>query len=142
MASMKAKLDSYGSSTNETQAAIVPVREQIAQKKESRKKAWYRTIRIEQAEGRPPSLPPTESNTPPVFDFARLQGAVARETKTAADQVTANAEPTATVNALKLDVAKTEKEAQAKAQEALDLERSNEAAKRAEILIISRRQKH
>jgi chromosome segregation ATPase len=129
MASMKAKLDSYGSSSKETQAAIVRMDDQIAKKKEIRNKAWYRTIRIQQAEGHPPSLPPTESNTPPDFDMARLQEAVAVETKAAADEVTAKEELHAAVTALELDLAKAEKEAQAKAQERLDLEKSNEEAK-------------
>jgi hypothetical protein len=131
-ASTNAEIDSYGTSSKETQAAIALLRKQIDKEKESRDKLWDRTIRIQQAEGHPPSLPPTESNTPPVFDIARLQEAVATETKAAADEVTAKAELTATVNALELDVAKAEKEAQAKAQEILALKGSNEEAKRVE----------
>jgi hypothetical protein len=133
MASMNTTLDdSYDSSSKETQAKIALMREEIAKKKESRDKVWHHTIRIQQSEGHPLSLPPTESNTPPVFDIARLQESVATETKAAADEVTAKAELSLTVNALELDVAKAEKEAQAKAQEALDLETSNEEAKRFE----------
>jgi hypothetical protein len=130
--SLNVKVESYDSTSKETQVKIALMREEIAKKKESRDKAWHHTIRIQQAEGHPPSLPPTESNTPPVFDIARLQESVATETKAAADEVTAKAELSVTVTALELDVAKAEKKAQAKAQEALDLETSNEDAKRVE----------
>jgi hypothetical protein len=133
MASMNTKLDdSYDSSSKETQAKIALMREEISKKKESRDKVWHQNIRIQKAEGHPLSLPPTESNTPPVFDIARLQEAVATETKAAADEVTSKAELSVTVNALELDVAKAEKEAQAKAKGALDLEKANEEAKRVE----------
>jgi chromosome segregation ATPase len=132
VASMDSKLDSEDSSAKETQAEIVRMQEQIAKKKESRNMVWNRTIRIQQAQGHPPSLPPTESNTPPVFDIARLQEAVATETKAATDEVTAKAELTATANALEVDVAKADTEAQAKAQEILELKKSNEEAKRVE----------
>jgi chromosome segregation ATPase len=132
MASMDSKLDSEDSSAKETRAEIIRLQEQISKKQESRNVVWNRTIRIQQAQDHPPSLPPTESNTPPVFDIARLQEAVATETKAAADEVTAKVEVTATANALELDVANTETEAQAKAQEVLDLEKSNEEAKRIE----------
>jgi hypothetical protein len=130
--SLNAKVDSYDSTSEETQVKIALMREEIAKKKESRDKAWHHTIRIQQAEGHPPSLPPTESNTPPIFDIARLQESIATETKAAADEVTAKAELSITVTALELEVAKAEKKAQAKAQEALDLETSNEEAKRVE----------
>jgi hypothetical protein len=132
MASMNAKLDSDGSSTKDTEAAIVRMREQIAKMNETRNKNWDRIIRIQEAAGHQPSLSPTESNTPPVFDTARLQESAATGKKAAADEITAKAELTATVNALELDGAKAEKEAQGKAQEALDLERSTKEAKRVE----------
>lgn len=132
MASLYAKFDSYDITSKETQAKIAIMREEIAKKKESRDKAWHHTIRIQQAEGHPPSLPPTESNTPPVFNIVRLQEAVDTATKAAADEVIAKAELGVTVNALEVDEAKAEKEAQAKLQKALDLERSNEEAKRIE----------
>jgi hypothetical protein len=74
IAAMNTKLhDSYDSSSKETQAEIALMREKIAEKKESRDKAWHQIIRIQQTEGHPLSLLPTESNTTPVFDIARLE---------------------------------------------------------------------
>jgi hypothetical protein len=105
--SLNVKVDSYDSTSKENQMKIALMREEIAKKKESRDKAWHHNIRIQQAEGHPPRLPPTESNTPPVFDIAQLQAqSVATETKAAADEVIAKAELNVTVTSLELDVAK------------------------------------
>lgn len=126
------KIGATEKSKHETSAKLNGIQEVMSNKRDELHRLWHRLIEIQLEEGHMPSKPPSESSTPPLFDRDRLQTSLQAETTAAEDEKVAKNKLTSSVESLRLEVEKIEKDLAESKAKSIDIKHQVEAARKAE----------
>ena len=103
-------------------------KEAAQKKKQDLHQVWHRTIEIQKAEGHTSSLPPSESNVPPVLDLERIRESVLAEAAAAIEETKSKEELEPKVEALREQLPELKAELAATNKQVNELQEANEKA--------------